>query len=326
MPDTTRRRLGNSELAVHPLCLGGNTFGWTNDRDESFAVLDAYVEAGGNFIDTADVYSSWVPGNRGGESEAIIGAWLAQRSSTDDLVIATKVGSGAADVPKGLGRAQVIAGCEASLKRLGVERIDLYFAHRDDPETPFEETLGAFDELVREGKVAHIAASNIAPDRLREALEVSEANGFPAYSALQPRLNLVDREDDGDFTGELQVIAAQHDLGVMVYSALASGFLSGKYRPGAADPGSPRAGGVRSSYLSDPRALALLDAATAVAERTGASVAQIALAWAIAQPGVTSAIASATSPEQLAELLGAVAVELDEKDLAELGRTSGAAG
>jgi aryl-alcohol dehydrogenase-like predicted oxidoreductase len=321
MLDTTRRRLGRSELLVHPLCLGGNTFGWTTDRRASFAVLDAYVDAGGNFIDTADVYSSWVPGHRGGESESIIGAWLAQRPSKGDIIVATKVGSGAADVPKGLGRAQIIAGCEASLSRLGVDRIDLYFAHRDDPGTPFEETLAAFDELVRSGKVAHIAASNIAPDRLREALAVSEAHGYVSYSALQPRLNVVDRDGEGDFTGALRAIAEEHDLGVTVYSALASGFLSGKYRPGAPDPASPRAGSVRSTYLSDPRALALLGSATAIAERKGASVAQVALAWGLAQVGVTSTIASATSPEQLSELLGAVAVELDEKDLAELDRT-----
>ncbi len=325
MPDTTRRRLGRSELLVHPLCLGGNTFGWTNDRSESFAVLDAYADAGGNFIDTADAYSAWVPGNRGGESEAIIGQWLAQRSSRDDLIVATKVGSGAADVAKGLGREQVIAGCEASLKRLGVDRIDLYYAHRDDPDTPFEETLGAFDELVRAGKVAHIGASNITPERLREALAVSAANGLAAYSALQPRLNLVDRDGEGDFTDALRAVAHEFDLGVALYSALASGFLSGKYRPGASEPASPRAGSVRGRYASDPRALALLEAADAIASRKGATVAQVALAWGLAVPGVTSVIASATNPEQLSELLGAVAIELDEKDLAELDRTAGAA-
>jgi aryl-alcohol dehydrogenase-like predicted oxidoreductase len=325
MPDTPRRRLGRSELLVHPLCLGGNTFGWTTDRAESFAVLDAYAEAGGNFIDSADVYSSWVPGNRGGESEEIIGAWLARRSANDDMIVATKVGSGAADVPNGLGRDEVIAGCEASLKRLGVDRIDLYYAHQDHPETPFEETLGAFDELVRAGKVAHIAASNIAPDRLREALAASEAHGFAAYSVLQPRLNLVDRDGDRDFSEALHAVADEFDLGVAVYAALAGGFLSGKYRPGSPDPASARAGGVRATYVSDARALALLASATEIASRRGATVAQVALAWTLAVPGVTSAIASATTPEQLAELLGAVAVELDEKDLAELDGTAGAA-
>jgi aryl-alcohol dehydrogenase-like predicted oxidoreductase len=318
MPDTPRRRLGRSELLVHPLCLGGNTFGWTTDRNRSFAVLDAYAEAGGNFIDTADTYSTWIAGHRGGESETIIGEWLAARPPRDGLIIATKVGSGAADVTEGLKRDQVIAGCEASLRRLGVEQIDLYYAHRDDQNTPFEETLGAFDELVRAGKVAHIAASNISPDRLREALAVSEANGLASYSAIQPRLNLVDREGAGDFDDALRSLSAEHDLGVAVYSALARGFLSGKYRPGSPDPATPRAGGVRSSYLSDPRAMALLEAARAIAERKGATVAQVALAWGLAVPGVTSVIASATSPEQLSELLGAVAVEFDDADLAEL--------
>ena len=255
MPDPTRRRLGRSELLVHPLCLGGNTFGWTTDRDESFAVLDAYVEAGGNFIDTADVYSAWIAGNRGGESETIIGEWLARRASRDDLIIATKVGSGAADVPRGSARA-VIAGCEASLQRLGVERIDLYFAHRDDPDTPLEETLGAFDELVRAGKVAHIGASNIAPDRLREALAVSDAHGFAPYSVLQPRLNLVDRDGEGDFTTTCAPSPRSTTSASPVYSALASGFLSGKYRPGAPAPASPRAGSVADLPLRSPRARA----------------------------------------------------------------------
>jgi aryl-alcohol dehydrogenase-like predicted oxidoreductase len=318
MSDTQRRRLGRSELLVHPLCLGGNTFGWTTDRERSFAVLDAYADAGGNFVDTADAYSTWVAGHRGGESETIIGEWLAARPPRDGLIIATKVGSGAADVTEGLKREQVIAGCEASLRRLGVDQIDLYYAHRDDPNTPLEETLGAFDELVRSGKVAQIAASNISPDRLREALAVSEAHGLASYSAIQPRLNLIDREGTSDFDGALRALSAEHDLGVAVYSALARGFLSGKYRPGAPDPATPRAGGVRATYLSDPRAMALLEAARTIAERKGATVAQVALAWSLAVPGVTSVIASVTSPEQLSELLGAVAVELDDADLTEL--------
>jgi aryl-alcohol dehydrogenase-like predicted oxidoreductase len=325
MPENTRRRLGRSELVVHPLSLGGNSFGWTTDRDESFAVLDAYVEAGGNFIDTADAYSSWISGHRGGESETIIGEWLARRrSGAGDVIVATKVGSGAVDVAKGLRHDQVIAATEASLHRLGVERIDLLYTHRDDPSTPLEETLGALDELVRAGKVAHIGASNISPARLREALAISEAKGLAAYSVLQPRLNLVDRDGDGDFDAALRAVALEHDLGAAVYSALASGFLSGKYRPLSPDPSSARAAGVRARYVSDPRAVALLEAATAVAERKGATVAQVALAWVLAVPGVTSAIASATSPEQLAELLGALAVALDETDLAELDAPAGA--
>ena len=310
-----RRRLGTSDLQVHPLCLGGNTFGWTTDAAASFAVLDRYAEAGGNFIDTADVYSAWLPGHVGGESETVIGAWLARGGAPDDLVIATKVGSGAEDVPPGLGRSQIIAGAEASLRRLGVERIDLYYAHRDDPGTPLEESLAAFDELVRAGKVAHIAASNYEPARLEEALAVSDAHGFASFVAHQPRLNLVDRDD---FIGPLQAVCIEHGLGVAVYSALASGFLSGKYRHGAPAPASARAGGIQETYLADERAVSLLEAATRVAERLGATVAQVSLAWVLAVPGVTSAIASATSPEQLDELLGAIAVELGETDLAEL--------
>jgi aryl-alcohol dehydrogenase (NADP+) len=316
---SSRRRLGTSDLQVHPLCLGGNTFGWTTDRDASFAVLDAYTAAGGNFIDTADVYSAWLPGHVGGESERVLGEWLARGGTPADLVIATKVGSGAEDVPAGLGRAQIIAGCDASLRRLGVERIELYYAHRDDSDTPLEESLAAFDELVRAGKVAHIAASNYSAERLAEALAISEANGFAAFSAFQPPLNLVDR--DG-YVGDLQALCQKHDLGVAVYSALASGFLSGKYRPGAALPDSPRAGQIASQYLADERAVALLDAATAVAGRLQTSVAAVALAWGLAVPGVTSTIASATSPEQLAELLGAVELELGETDLAELDRAA----
>jgi aryl-alcohol dehydrogenase-like predicted oxidoreductase len=316
---STRRRLGSSDLQVHPLCLGGNTFGWTTDRDASFAVLDRYVAAGGNFIDTADAYSAWIPGHVGGESENVIGEWLARGGAPDDLIVATKVGSGADGVPPGLGRSQVIDGCDASLRRLGIERIELYYAHRDDPETPLEETLGAFDELVRSGKVAHIAASNYTPERLAEALAISEANGLASFTAMQPKLNLVDR---GGYVGDLQALCIEHDLGVAVYSALASGFLSGKYRPGAPEPTSARAGGVRSTYLSDERAVRLLEVASNVAGRKGATVAQVSLAWALAVTGVSSVIASATSPEQLDELLGAVAVELDEKDLAELDGAS----
>jgi aryl-alcohol dehydrogenase-like predicted oxidoreductase len=319
MPTSNLRRLGRSGLEVHPICLGGNTFGWTTDRDASFAVLDRYAEAGGNFVDTADGYSKWVDGNRGGESETIIGAWLAQTSAPDDVIVATKVGAGTADLEPGLSRDQVIAGCEGSLRRLGVERIGLYYAHRDDPSTPLEETLAAFDELVRAGKVGAIAASNYEAPRLAAALAVSAAHGLASFTALQPRLNLVDRDGYAD---DLRAVVAEHDLGVAVYSSLASGYLTGKYGTEADEPTSPRAGSVRSRYLGDPRAVRLLEAARAVATRKGATVAQVALAWGLAVPGVTSTIASATSPEQLAELLGAVELGLDETDLAELDGTS----
>ena len=292
----TLRRLGTTDLDVHPLCLGGNVWGWTADRDATFAVLDAYFSAGGNFVDTADNYSAWIEGNRGGESETLLGEWLANRGNRERVVVATKVGSGAEDLEPGLRREQVLTGCDASLRRLGIDRIDLYYAHRDDPKTPLEETLGAFDELVRAGKVRHIAASNYSAPRLREALETSRRLGLASYAALQPKLNLVDRDDFGP---ELRELCVEEQLGLAVYAALAAGFLTGKYRPGQPVPEGGRSERVRSAYLSDPRALEILAAADRVAERRGATVAQVALAWVVAQPLVTSAIASATTPEQL---------------------------
>jgi aryl-alcohol dehydrogenase-like predicted oxidoreductase len=302
-----RRRLGATELLVHPLCLGGNVFGWTADRAASFAVLDAYLGAGGNFVDTADVYSSWVAGHPGGESERILGEWLASRGARDDIVVATKVGSGAEDVPEGLGRAQILAGCDASLRRLGVERIDLYYAHRDDPDTPLAETMSAFDELVRAGKVAHVAASNYSAVRLPEALEISRREGVTQFQALQPELNLVDREDFGE---DARAVCREADLGVAVYSALAGGFLSDKYRRAEPVPSGDRAEDVADEYLSEDRAWAVLDAARAVARELGVSVAEVAVAWVVAQPEITCAIASATRVEQLRELMAGAELEL----------------
>jgi len=315
MPATAALRpLGSSGLDVHPICLGGNVFGWTADREASFAVLDAYVAAGGNFVDTADSYSSWAPGNRGGESERVIGAWLADRGRPDGLVLATKVGPGSEDLPQGLGREHVLAGAEASRRRLGVETIDLYYAHRDYPERPLDETLRALDELVGAGAVRALGASNYANDRLAHALELQSANGLTPYTAVQPRLNLVDRDVDQ----RLADLGERHGLGLAVYSALASGFLSGKYRPGQAVPDSARAGGIVSRFLDDERALRILAAADRVATRHDATTAQVALAWALAQRAVTSVIVSATSPAQLTELLGATELELGGDDLAEL--------
>ncbi len=302
-----RRRLGTTGLLVHPLCLGGNVFGWTADRDASFAVLDAYLEAGGNFVDTADVYSSWVDGHPGGESERILGEWLAARGAREEMVVATKVGSGAEDVPEGLGRAQILAGCDASLRRLGVERIDLYYAHKDDPTTPLAVTMSAFDELLRAGKVAHVAASNYTAARLREALEISRRDGVTQFQALQPQLNLVDREDFGE---DVRAVCREADLGVAVYSALAGGFLSGKYRRGEPAPSGDRAEDVADEYLGGDRAWAVLDAARAVAGRLGVSVAEVAIAWVVAQPEVTCAIASATRVEQLEQLVAGAELEL----------------
>ncbi len=314
-----RRRLGSTGLEVHPICLGGNTFGWTTDRDASFAVLDAYVEAGGNFVDTADVYSAWVEGNRGGESERMLGEWLASRGLRGEVIVATKVGSGAEELERGLTREHVIRGCEASLRRLGLETIDLFYAHNDQETPPLEETLAAFDELVRSGKVRHLGASNYRAPRLRLALELAAAAGLAPYEALQPRFNLVDRTD---FDGELEALCLQHDIGVAGYAGLAGGFLTGKYRPGEALPAGARAAGVETRYLGNDRALAGLAAADAVAGARGVPVAQVALAWALARPAVSSVIASATTPAQLGELLGAATLELTTDELAAVDRAT----
>jgi aryl-alcohol dehydrogenase-like predicted oxidoreductase len=310
-----RRELGRSGLHVAPLCLGGNVFGWGADEEASAAVLDAYVAAGGNAVDSANVYSAWVPGNRGGESEEIIGRWLAGRADREDLVIATKVGmAGGPGQPKGLTREIILRGAEESLHRLQVDRIDLFYAHEDDPETPLEETLGAFDELVRQGVVRAIGASNYPAERLTEALRLSEQRGLARFEALQPPYNLVDR---GGYEGELQEICLAENLGVATYFSLARGFLSGKYRAGRPLPDSPRAPGVARDYMND-RGLAVLETLDRVAMAQGASHAQVALAWVMARPGVTCAVASATTPDQARELMGAVDLELSDDELAAL--------
>jgi aryl-alcohol dehydrogenase-like predicted oxidoreductase len=310
-----RRPLGRSGLRVTPLCLGGNVLGWSADEEASAAVLDAYVAAGGNAVDSANIYSAWGPGNVGGESETIIGRWLAGRSDRDDLVIATKVGmAGGPGQPKGLTRELILRGAEESLRRLRVDRIDLYYAHEDDPATPLEETLGAFDELVRQGLVRAIAASNYPAGRLAEALRVSEELGLARYEALQPRYNLVDR--DG-YEGDLEELCLAEGLGVATYFSLARGFLTGKYRPGRPLPDSPRAAGVARDYM-DERGLAVLGMLDRVAQARDASPAQVALAWVMARPGVTCAIASATTPAQVGELMGATDLRLSEGEVAAL--------
>lgn len=310
------RPLGNSGLRVHPLCLGGNVFGWRTDRDASFAVLDAYVERGGNFVDTADVYSKWVTGNRGGESELIIGEWLKSRGCRDAVVIASKVGLGAEDLEEGLSYDQVITGCDASLRRLGVETIDLFYAHMDLPEPALEETLSALAALQQAGKVREVAASNYTAPRLVEALDLQVAHGWEPYVALQNRLNLVARDE---FGSDLQAVCEQRGVGGAAHSALAAGFLTGKYRPGQAVPAGEHAATIVSTFLADERNVALLAAADRVAARLGATVTQVALAWALAHRGMACVIASATTPAQVEELFGAVAVELGADDLAELG-------
>jgi aryl-alcohol dehydrogenase-like predicted oxidoreductase len=297
-----------TELDVFPLCLGGNVFGWTADEAASFAVLDTYAEAGGNFIDTADLYA-------GNESERIIGRWLARRGRRDDMVIATKVGM-APDM-KGLAASTVRAAAEGSLKRLGVDHIDLYYAHRDDPDTPLEETLGAFDELVRAGKVRYIAASNYDAPRLAQALKISDSGGLARYVALQPHYNLVERDS---FEGDLADLCAREDIGVMPYFGLAKGFLTGKYRQGGPAGDSPRSERART-YL-DGRGLAVLDALDEVAAAHDTTQAAVALAWLLAQPTVLSPIASARNVEQLQGLLPMVDLDLTGEELSRLASAS----
>ncbi|HSZ13283.1 MAG TPA: putative toxin-antitoxin system toxin component, PIN family [Solirubrobacteraceae bacterium] len=309
-------RLADTDLDVFPLCLGGNVFGWSIDEQRSFAVLDAYVQAGGNFIDTADIYGRRGAGGMG-ESERIIGRWIAARGNREQLVIATKVGM-SPELP-GLSRATIRSSIEGSLERLGIDTVDLYYAHQDDPDTPLEETLGAFGELVDEGKIRHAAASNYSAERLREAVRIGAGAGMASYVALQPHYNLVER---GEYEGDLQDVCAQAGLACIPYFGLARGFLSGKYRRDGAQIDSPRAAGVREAYFNE-RGFAVLDALDEVAAAHDAPVASVALAWLLAQPMVLAPIASATSPEQLAELVACVDLELAPAELARLG-TAGA--
>ena len=309
------RTLGSSDLSVHPLCLGGNIFGWTADEQQSFAVLDAYAAAGGNFIDTADSYSSWIHGNSGGESETIIGRWMAARGNRDDIVIATKVGKKPG--LEGLAPTTIRRAAEESLARLGTDRIDLYYAHLDDETTSLEATLGAFGELIAEGKVRHIAASNYGAPRLAEALAIARENGLPEYVAVQPHYNLVFRDE---YEGALADLCVRENIGCVPYFGLASGFLTGKYRAGGPEVASARAGSA-ADYLDD-RGIAVLAALDEVAAAHGTTVAAVALSWLAAQPGVVAPIASARTPEQLAELLPLAELELNAAELARLTAAS----
>lgn len=284
-----------SGLGVFPLCLGGNVFGWTADEKESFAILDAYAEAGGNFVDTADMYSAWVSGHDGGESEAIIGRWMAARRCRERMVIATKVGQ--LRGLEGLSAATIRTAAENSLKRLQTDRIDLYYAHRDDEKTPLAETMGAFDALVRAGKVRHLGASNYTAKRLSEALEASRQGGFARFTAIQPHYNLVHR---AEYEGELAALCAREGIVCFPYFALAKGFLTGKYRPGKTVE-SVRSRGA-SQYL-DARGLRVLEALDGIAAAHRTTVSAVALAWLKAQPTVGAPIASARTTEQLRELL-----------------------
>lgn len=309
---TNERALGDSGLTTPPLILGGNVFGWTADRETSFAILDAFVAGGGRMIDTADVYSAWVPGNQGGESETIIGEWLAARGRRDDVLVATKVGMDLGGTT-GLAPGRIATAVEASLKRLQTDVIDLYFAHRDDTETPLEDTLEAFDRLVKAGKVRAIGASNYNAERLEQALEISTTNGLARYTVLQPLYNLVERDK---FEGALQDLCLARHIGVVPYYALASGFLTGKYRSTADVAGKAR-GSVVEKYLNE-RGLRVLAALDEVAREAGAAPAQVALAWLAAQPAVTAPIASATSVAQVEDLLGAMRLELTLDQIARL--------
>lgn len=303
-------RIADTSLDVFPLCLGGNVFGWTADEAQSFAVLDAYASAGGNFVDTADMYSAWVPGHSGGESESILGRWMAERRNRDRMVIATKVGK----LPglEGLSAKTVRAAAENSLRRLRTDRIDLYYAHADDPATPLEETAGAFDALVREGKVRAIAASNFSAARLSDALGVSRRLGSARYTALQPHYNLVHRSD---YEESLAPVCAREGLSCFPYYALASGFLSGKYRAGTRVESARAAGAAKYLDGKGPRVLAALDA---IAAERGTTVSAVSLAWLLRRPAVVAPIASARTPEQLAELLPGVALGLTPDEVKRL--------
>ena len=311
-----RRRLGRSALETAPIAFGGNVFGWTVDEPASFALLDSFVDAGFNLIDTADGYSAWVPGNQGGESEAIIGKWLMRSGKRDKVLIATKVAKLARR--PGLGAANIALAVEDSLKRLRVDVIDLYQSHQDDPATPIEETLGAYAKLIEQGKVRAIGASNFSAARLSESAAIAQKYNLPRYESLQPEYNLVSR---AGYEAELEPLVRRENIGVISYYGLASGFLTGKYRKEADLAKSPRGQGVKK-YL-DARGLRILAALDEVAARRGATPAQVALAWLIARPGITAPIVSATSVAQLEEILGAARLQLAAEDIATLDAASG---
>lgn len=306
-----RRRLGRSPLELYPLCLGTNVLGRTLDEAAAFPVLDAYVEAGGNCLDTADVYSA-------GQSEQIIGSWMKARGNREQVLIATKLGHSMGSGKQGLSAKYIQEAVEASLRRLQTDYIDLYQAHNDDPETPLEETLQAFDALIRQGKVRVIGASNYSATRLAEALRISQQHGYARYESLQPLYNLVEREA---YERELEPLCREQEIGVIGYYALAAGFLTGKYRPDKPLPESRRAQSVQARYMNE-RGFRTLAEVERVAARLGATPAQVSLAWMMARPGVTAPIASATSVQQLHELVGAVTLQLDTEAITALNQAS----
>ena len=310
----TKRRIGRSDLHVQPFCFGGNVFGWTANEAMSFRLLDAFVDHGFDFIDTADVYSVWVEGHKGGESETVLGNWFKQSGKRDKIVLATKVGFN-----KGLKPAYIKQAVEDSLKRLQTDRIDLYQSHKDDPDTAQSETLGAYADLVKAGKVRVIGASNYSAARLKEALDISAKNGLPRYECMQPEYNLMERKV---YEGELQDLCVKEELGVIPFFSLASGFLTGKYRSEADLSKSVRGARSAGKYLKTATGPKVLEALDRVAAAHKATCAQVALAWIMARKGLTAPLASATTPEQLEELLGAVKLSLTPADIAELDAAS----
>lgn len=309
--------LGQTDLQIAPLNFGGNVFGWTLSEKESFDILDAFAGEGFNFIDTADTYSWWVPGHKGGESEAIIGKWLKARGNRADIVVATKVGSQTNEHKEDISRAHILKSVDESLQRLGTDHIDLYYTHFDDNKTPIEETLRAYEDIVKAGKVRYIGASNVSPERLTESLEFSEANGIPAYKVLQPHYNLVERTT---FENDYAPIADKYGLAVLPYWSLAAGFLTGKYRTDADLSKSVRGGGVKQ-YLND-KGLGVLNVLDTIAQKHNTKPATVSLAWLLAQPLVAAPIVSATSQSQLDTLFAAPKLQLDAEDLQLLDEVS----
>ena len=308
-----KRRIGSSDLEIAPLVLGGNVFGWTADKETSFRILDAFVDAGGTMIDTADVYSAWVEGHEGGESESVIGRWLKRHPGKGDKVqIATKAG-----FMQGLAPDVVRRSCDASLARLGIERIDLYYQHKDDPDVPLADSLGAFDALKRAGKIGALGLSQFSAERLDEAMDVAAAEGFERPCALQTWYNLVEREK---LEGPLRDAALRHGLGILPFYGIANGFLTGKYR--TADDVAKSIRGDRVAQYLEGRGMRVLNALDDIAAETGAALATIALAWAIAQPGIVGALASATSLDQLRELTAAMQLKLSPDQIARLDEAS----
>jgi len=312
------RALGRSGLEVSSIMFGGNVFGWTADEATSFTLLDAFVSSGGNFIDTADAYAKWAPGNRGGESETILGNWLKRRGNRRKVVVATKVGSEMGPNQKGLSRTYILRAVDASLRRLQTDYIDLYQSHIDDAETPLEETLEAYAGLITQGKVRAIGASNYSAARLSQALQASKERGYPAYQCLQPLYNLCDR---AGYEAELEPLCLAEGLGVIPYSSLASGFLTGKYRSEADVSKSARGQGIARKYLND-RGFRILQALDTVAAQHGSTPARVALAWLLARPSVTAPIASATTLDQLSDLVEATSLVLDRASIALLDQAS----